>query len=68
MTNKILKPEDYKVLYKADLVSDGAVAQLLNHNGACNWTVCPECKIDDFVHSAGCNLRKEAVKAMARGK
>ena len=28
----------------------------MNGHGMCNDTVCPECKIDDFVHSDACSI------------
>ena len=30
------------------------VTAWLNRNGFCNLTVCPECRVDDFVHVEDC--------------
>jgi hypothetical protein len=60
MTNALLSREDYKHLYEADLDS-GRLADVLNRNGKCNWTVCPACKLDDFHHSSNCDIRKEVL-------
>ena len=52
----LLSAEDYKIMQQADIVLDGAVAGVLNRNGRANWTVCPECSVDDFTHVEGCSL------------
>ena len=33
-----------------------SIVDWLNRNGFCNLTVCPECHVDDFVHSKNCTL------------
>lgn len=48
--------EVYRFLQATDLISDGYMAKVLNDHGLCNWTVCPLCKVDDFVHVEGCEL------------
>jgi hypothetical protein len=45
----------YDDLYVEDYVSNGKLAQILNENGFCNKTVCPECGVDDFTHVEGCS-------------
>lgn len=52
----ILSKEDYKVLQNADFESNYAIADILNRNGCANWTVCPECHVDDFSHVENCPL------------
>jgi len=34
---------------------------VLNLEGAANLTVCPECRIDDFIHSEDCVLGRKKV-------
>jgi hypothetical protein len=58
--SKILNKSDYKVLEKADLVFDGDIAGVLNKNGCSNWTICPECHLDDFTHVENCPLDDES--------
>ena len=53
--NIILSIEDYKVLYFAE--DCGELAQVLNENGAANWTVCPVCGCDYFFHETDCSLQ-----------
>lgn len=57
----ILNKEDYLILDAADTESDGEVARILNENGCANWTVCPECNVDDFTHVEGCSLSGQDV-------
>jgi hypothetical protein len=57
MINRLSK-EDYKILEQADIATDGKVAGVLNRNGCANWTVCPECRVDDFSHSEDCSLNQ----------
>jgi len=54
------------LLNKADYITmalsnqdDEAVASVLNRNGQANWTVCPECRVDDFTHVQGCTINSE---------
>jgi hypothetical protein len=35
---------------------NGKLVSILNNNEAPNLTVCPLCRVDDFVHIAGCEL------------
>lgn len=58
--NKELPVEDYvklavicNFLIEHDQYDLGAI---LNRNGKCAWTVCPECQVDDFVHVEGCKI------------
>lgn len=48
-TSDRLNAADYLVLFAADLKLNGAVARVLNKNGAANWTVCPSCGVDDWL-------------------
>ncbi len=50
-----MKPNDYKIAYQADLLSDYEIGKILN-NYAPNLTVCPRCHVDDFTHVEGCDL------------
>ena len=34
----------------------GKLAGVLSRNGAANLTVCPRCRVDDFVHVENCVL------------
>ena len=52
--NDILNREDYLKLQEADLTV--GVAEVLRKNGKCRWTVCPECRVDDFTHVEGCSM------------
>ena len=52
----LLSKEDYLLLQQADLGAHGTVVGVLNRNGCANWTVCPECRVDDFSHVEGCPL------------
>jgi hypothetical protein len=54
-----LSCEDYLVAQRADIIAEGAVADLFNRNGHASWTVCPKCGVDDFVHVEGCDLAEE---------
>jgi len=56
--SKILSREDYKILGEMER-EDPRITSLLNRNGCPNWTVCPECHVDDFVHVEGCTLGTE---------
>lgn len=48
----------YKQLEFLDINEAYAVSKFLNSNGYANLTVCPECRVDDFVHVEGCKLGK----------
>ncbi len=50
---------EYITLYIADSRSDGVIGILLNNNGACALTVCPECHCDDFSHLETCSIWQE---------
>ncbi len=53
--------------YKAlESVADDVNAALNSH-GLANWTVCPQCHIDDFVHVEGCSLAGPAGPAEPSG-
>ena len=57
----VLSKADYLILQKADKAVGGARYEdtlygVLNRNGCANWTVCPECCVDDFSHVEGCSL------------
>ena len=45
----------YRALQKAN-EKDQAINTWLNFAGYANLTVCPECRVDDFVHVEGCKL------------
>lgn len=57
--NTILTTDQYKVLSAANTMLDDTLRHTLNKEGFCNWTVCPVCGVDEFVHSSGCSLMKE---------
>jgi hypothetical protein len=48
--------QDYVLLRDLNLSTKGELAVVLNRNGAANLTVCPRCRVDDFVHVEGCQL------------
>ena len=48
----------YKQLELLDINEAYAVSKFLNENGYANLTVCPECCVDDFVHTESCKLGK----------
>ena len=54
--SNLLSKEDYQVLQRADIATDGDINSFLNRTGFSNWTVCPECRVDDFSHVEGCSL------------
>lgn len=37
----------------------------LNEMGHANWTVCPVCRVDDFVHVDGCRIQVAGEEEMA---
>lgn len=49
-----LSVEEYRLLQHIDLITDGALANLLNAYGMAHFTVCPKCFCDDFTHVEGC--------------
>ena len=51
-----LNPLMYGRLALIDEATNGQLRKALNDGGLCNWTVCPVCRIDDFVHVEGCKL------------
>ena len=55
--NKSLSREDYKTLFFNQYYV--GFAEVLNRNGLCNLTVCPECGCDDFSHAEGCSILAE---------
>jgi hypothetical protein len=55
----VLSKEDYQILEAADTKSDGAVARVLNENGCADFTICPECGVEDFIHIEECLLNIE---------
>ncbi len=56
MATQLLSPEDYKVMQLANEFIGDKVRQVLNNNGASHFTVCPHCRVDDFVHVEGCPM------------
>ena len=52
-----LQAETYRTLQKLDCISHDKLTQILNNNGVANLTVCPVCKIDDFIHVEDCPLQ-----------
>lgn len=56
-----LNEADYVVLacIASETDADAVVPlrDVLNRNGAANWTVCPRCSVDDFSHAETCSLR-----------
>ena len=59
----VLTRKYYKFLYKYH-GQDEELRQFLNDNGACNWTICPECCIDDFTHTENCSLYQEVKREL----
>jgi hypothetical protein len=53
-----LDKKEYIELAVAAYFFEGII-KTLNSNGAANFTVCPECHIDDFTHVEGCTISKE---------
>lgn len=53
-TMKSLAPEDYRLLERLDVLTNGYVARILNDNSFCCATVCPGCMSDDFCHLERC--------------
>jgi len=51
--------KDYLTLYHAQQLSPN-LYNVLNHQSAVGLTVCPECSTDDFTHTKGCGIAKEA--------
>ena len=51
----VLSKEDYRILQRIN-VNDDELTGVLNRNGCANWTVCPECRVDDFSHIEGCSM------------
>jgi hypothetical protein len=56
-----LNESDYIVLAciasETDANAVVPLRDVLNRNGAANWTVCPRCSTDDFLHTKNCTLR-----------
>lgn len=49
----------YLALENLDIINPGyPVSIFLNKRGYANLTVCPYCRVDDFVHVEGCELSK----------
>ena len=53
-----INEEIYLILEEADIESLGEVAKFLNESGKPSMTVCPVCKVDDFIHVEGCSLNR----------
>lgn len=47
-------PEDYRILERLDVVTEGYVCKVLNREGFPNASVCPGCVVDDFTHTSSC--------------
>jgi len=58
--SEVLSQRDYLFLQALDLQTDGKLAAVLNANGCANWTVCPQCRVDDFTHVEGCRFTPSA--------
>ena len=58
-----LQAETYLKLQKLNYLSRDVLYKILNDNGAANLTVCPSCKVDDFVHVVGCPLQPTGEQA-----
>ncbi len=54
-----LSKDDYISLAIIASEGDGRLATVLNNNDCANWTVCPECKQDDFSHAVNCQVGSE---------
>ncbi len=65
--SRLLTRDEYILLVSVetsiDIESDGQIElhEVLNESGLCNFTVCPECMIDDFIHVEGCSIREEII-------
>jgi len=53
-----LASKSYNELFVDDFVSNGKIAKVLNSNGLCYKTVCPDCYVDDFSHVRNCTKFK----------
>jgi len=62
-----LDKDDYRLLATLSAGSSGRLRLLLHANGCANWSVCPECKTDDFNHAHGCSLYRPHVDAQDAG-
>ena len=49
-------PRDYMSLQYMDKLSGGRLRLILNDHGARGLTICPLCKIGDFMHVKNCRL------------
>lgn len=54
----------YKALENLDIEEHYAVSAFLNSNGYPNLTVCPRCKVDDFVHVEDCEFYTETEESI----
>lgn len=50
-----LNVKDYNILQKLN-DKNNILCGILNRNGMANVTVCPICRVDDFIHIEGCKL------------
>lgn len=54
-----IEEEVYLTLESLDNINTGyQVSRFLNGKGYANLTVCPCCRVDDFVHIENCELSK----------
>lgn len=51
-----LTEAQYLVLARIDRKTHGKLCALLNGNGGPSMTVCPICRVDDFIHVQGCPM------------
>ena len=51
----LLSKDDYLIIANLEAV-DLNLLRVLNKNGCVNWSVCPECHMDDFTHVEGCSI------------
>jgi hypothetical protein len=62
-----LSRDEYRMLATANeaaLVYGVELHRILNFRGNPNWTVCPECRVDDFAHVEGCAMAAEIERRM----
>ena len=59
-----LSPKEYVELAYWSEVSGEKIREILNDHGGCRMTVCPECKVDDFVHIEGCTVGDQVDKLL----
>lgn len=62
-----LSRDEYRLLAianEAGIVYGVELHRILNVRGDPNWTVCPDCHVDDFAHVEGCSMAGEIERRM----